>query len=285
LSRKARITFTLEDLGNASPQIADRRLYSYFTKLQHTRDALMASAKANTGDNASARFSNATKAMIDNKGWRKRIGNKSKDLHPIKTDCDDTVVAPPVDNAVDLIDQRRHGWRKTIAVSRPVTPMAPISSVPTLEDANDTRSVRSEVSTPRPDSKPKRTRYTSLFTIHKGKPTDPIFSEPWSTDRIPDIEDPWYYVDPIVVAESIHSHMCKSSMVPIPPSYNSGLFRIFDDYRKLRSQNESLETRELEAREQARVAIARMLESEAQYISEIRCLELLIAQGTTGLSG
>ena len=247
----------------------------------------MPNAKTTTEAKASARFGDATKAMIDNKGWRRKIGNKSKDLPPIKTDCDDGVVASPVDNAVDLIEQRRHGWRKTtlVAASRPVTPMVPNSSVQTLEDANDTRSVRSDVSTPRPDSKPKRTRYTSLFTIHKGKPTDPIFSEPWSTDQVPDIEDPWYYVDPIVVMESIHSHMCKSSMVPIPLSYNSGLFRVFDDYRKLRSQFESLETRELEAREQARMEIARMLESEAQYVSEIRRLELLIAQGTTGSSG
>ena len=250
----------------------------------------MPNAKTTTEAMASARFGDATKAMIDNKGWRKRIGNKSKDLPSIKVDCDDAVVAPPVDpveNAVDLIEQRRHGWRKTtlVAASRPVTPMVPNSSVQTLEDANDTRSVRSEVSTPRPDSKPKRTRYTSLFTIHKGKPTDPIFSEPWSTDQVPDIEDPWYYVDPIVVMESIHSHMCKNSMVPIPLSYNSGLFRVFDDYRKLRSQFESLETRELEAWEQASMETARMLKSEAQYVSEIRRLELLIAQGTTGSSG
>ena len=245
----------------------------------------MPSAKANTGANASASFSNATKAMIDNKGWRRRIGNKSKDLPPVKADGDDAVVAPPGDNAVDMIEQRRHGWRKTTAVSRPVTPMAPISSIPNPEDANDARSVRSEASAPRRDSKPKRTRYTSLFSIHKGKPTESIFSEPWSADRIPDIEDPWYYVDPIVVMESVHSHMCKNPMVPVPLSYNSGLFRIFDDYRKLRSQIESLEDRELEAREQARMATAQMLESEAQYVSEIRRLELHIAQGTKGLSG
>lgn len=225
--------------------------------------------------------------MVDNKGWRKKIGAKSKELHPLKTSSDEIAAAPftEVLAAVDPIDRRRHGWRKTITVSRPTTPMTPVPSTPTPEDIEDTRSERSEASTPRRDSKPKLVRYTSLFATHKEETTTgPIFAEPWSLEAFPE-HVPWVYIDPIVTMESIHSHLCKNSTVPVPLEYNSGLFQIFDDYRKLRSQKDRLEAREQETLEESREVKAHLLKSEERYEAEIRRLELLIAQGTTGMTG
>ncbi|KAF2629934.1 hypothetical protein BU25DRAFT_485025 [Macroventuria anomochaeta] len=223
--------------------------------------------------------------MVDNKGWRKKIGGKPKELPPMKTGSDETAAVPLSEVAIESIDRRRHGWRKTIAASRPVTPMTPAPPTPTQEDVDDTRSERSEASTPRRDSKPKLNRYTSLFATHKEEAASPVFSEPWSADAPPTQEDPWSYVDPVVAMESIHSHMCKNYMVPVPLEYNSGLFQVFDDYRKLRSHKELLEAREQEAIEHSRKVTARWLQSEELYEAEIRRLELLIARGTTGMTG
>lgn len=225
--------------------------------------------------------------MVDNKGWRKKIGGRPRESPSTKTISDDTTAAPPTEAsvAVDPIDRRRHGWRKTIVVNQPMTPTIPAPPTPNPEDVGDTRSEWSETSSPRRDSKPKLIRYTSLFVTHKDDPASPIFSEPWSADSLPKLEDPWTYVDPVVVMESIHSHMCKNHMVPIPLEYNSGLFQIFDDYRKLRLRKELLEMREREAFEHSRKVTAELLESEELYEAEIRRLELLIARGSTGMTG
>ncbi|KAJ8108188.1 hypothetical protein OPT61_g8345 [Boeremia exigua] len=240
-----------------------------------------ATAKVET----SVSSSNTGTAMVDNKGWRKKIGGRPKELPPIKTVFDDTAGLTPTEVTFEAADRRRHGWRKTIAASRPTTPMTPAPSTPTPEDVEDTKSERSEASTPRQESKPKLTRYTSLFATHKQESPGPIFSEPWSVEAVPNYEDPWSYVDPIVIMESIHSHMCKNYMVPIPLQYTSGLFQIFDDYRKLRWNKEHLETREQEAIEQLHKVTGQWRHSEELYEAEIRRLELLIARGTTGMSG
>lgn len=213
------------------------------------------------------------------------MGGKPRELPVLKTTFEDAAAAPPTDITSGLSDRRRHGWRKTIAASRPLTPLAPTPSTPTPGETEDTKSERSEASTSRQDSEPKLTRYTSMFTAHKQEPTSSIFSEPWSVDSLPDPGDPWSFVDPIVIMESIHSHMCKNYMVPIPLQYTSGLFQIFDDYRKLRSHKELLETSEREAIQHSRKITAQWIESEELYKSEIRRLELHIACGTSGMVG
>lgn len=229
----------------------------------------------------------ARRSMVDNKGWRKKIAAKPKDLPRIKTGSDDTATArlPEVPAAVDPTDRRRHGWRKTMAASRPATPLTPASPTPTPDDIEDTRSELSRGSTPRRDSKPKLIRYTSLFATHKEVTTNgPDFAEPWSIEAPPE-HDAWVHVDPIVAMESIHSHLCKNHRVPVPLEYNSGLFRIFDDYRKLRSHRDHLREREQEVLEDSRRMSAQWLKSEACYEAEIRRLQLLIAQGTAGITG
>jgi hypothetical protein len=227
------------------------------------------------------------KAMVDNKSWRKKIGGKPKEVPPIKTDLDATSATPPKEarSAVDAIDKRRHGWRKTIAVSRPSTPTTIAPPTPTPDDVEDTRSERSGASTPRRDSKPKASRYTSIFAIHKEESVDPIFSTTWSLDNPLTQVTGWSYVDPIVTMESIHSHIYSNYLVPLPLQFNSGLFHVFEDYRKLRAHKENLEARERSDLDKSRKMTAQWHQSDIFYEAEIRRLELLIARGTTGMDG
>lgn len=270
-------------------------LYSPSTEVHHPRSRLRPNAKEKTKTNAKTRDKTVAKsceqsaAMPDNKGWRKKIGGKPKDLPPVKTTSDNTAAVPPLTavSAVDSTDRRRHGWRKTITVSRPSTPMSQAPPTIALEDADDAQSERSEASTPRRDSKPKLIRYTSLFATHKEEPVSPAFSfsEPWNADGPPILEDPWSYLDTSHVMDSIHSHMCNNYMVPIPVEFNNGLFRIFDHYRKLLRHRDLSEIREREALEHSRKVTAQWLQAEELYEAEIRRLELLIARGTNGMSG
>lgn len=269
-------------------------LYSSSTELRISRSQyktasepspkqeVTAKVRVNTGSSKTAH-----RAMVDNKGWRKKIGSKPKELPQTKPDYNGTAVMSPADvlSAVDNTDKRRHGWRKTIAASRPSTPMTPAPPPTTHDDAEDTWSERFGASTPRRDSKPKLNRYTSMFTALKEEQGNSVYSEPWSIDNPPAREDPWSYSDPIVMMESIHSHMCKNYMVPVPLEYTSGLFQVFDDYRMLRSRKELLEARERETLAHSRRVTAQWHQSEILYEAEIRRLELLIAHGTTGMAG
>jgi hypothetical protein len=267
--------------------------YSPPTDLHIPRSRQQTNSKTSPEEKATAKVKSSTgtsetrKAMVDNRGWRKKIGGKPKEQPPFRTDSDDIVATPPTEilSAVDTNDRRYHGWRKTIAVSRPSTPMTTAPPTSTQDNVEDTRSEISGASTPRRGSRPKTARYTSMFATHKEEPHDSIFSEPWSLDNPPKKAAAWSYVDPIVAMESIHSHMCKNYLVPIPLEHSSGLFQIFDDYRKLRSHKEHLEARERDAVDHSREVTAQWHQSEILYEDEIRRLELLIARGTTGMAG
>lgn len=96
-------------------------------------------------------------------GWRKKIQNKPKDLHPLKVSAD-VAVAPG-----------RHLFsRKGIQSSRPATPA--------IEETAEGQSEPAQPTTPRRSSKPMLVRYTSLFTSFKDtpEPKSPEFAEPWS---------------------------------------------------------------------------------------------------------
>jgi hypothetical protein len=237
--------FTSDNHNTTSPHaMYIGSFYSPSAKIHHPRSRLRTDAEEKTKPKTKLKTKTTGKsgdlsgAMVDNKGWRKKIGSKPKELPRIKIASDETAAAPPTESlaVVDLTDRRRHGWRKTIAVGHPSTPITPAPPTAAQEDTEDTRSERSEASTLRRDSKPKLIRYTSLFATHKEKPSSPVFSffEPWDADGPPAQEDPWSYIGTISVMESIHSYMCNDHMVLAPVEFNNGLLRIFDDYRKLR---------------------------------------------------
>ena len=218
--------------------------------------------------------------MPDNKSWRKIGQGKPpkkppKSLAPLKTDKDSPTIP---EDAADRL--RQSSWRK-LQGSRPQTPMSAVPITPVFEDIEEAPIERSETPAPRRDSKPKLARYTSLFANFKDTSRAPEFSEPWSEDT-PTVFP--RYVDPLNALQVVRLHMVNSSQ-PIPIEHYSGLFRIFEDYRKTREQKERLgEMMEdtlqdwAKAEEQWRCA-------EDRYGAEIRRLELLIARGTAGMTG
>jgi hypothetical protein len=200
-------------------------------------------------------------------GWRKKIQNKPKDLQPLKPSTDDASSTG-----------RHYFSRKTIHGSRPATP-----ATLATEEPEESRSEPVESTTPRRSSKPKLIRYTSLFTNFKDihESVSPAFAEPWSDVK----PDPVAHVDPMVIIQSIRSHMAKFSTIPIPPEHNSGLYRIFEHYCQLRSTNEVMEAALQQTRDDLATSQARWMGEERRYAEEIRRLELLIAKGTTGVAG
>ncbi|KAF2025048.1 hypothetical protein EK21DRAFT_77318 [Setomelanomma holmii] len=215
--------------------------------------------------------------MPDNKGvgWRKKIQSKPKELQPLKIGTEETVT---VEEASDR--RRHHGWRKTIQGSRPATPVG-VPATPTVEDTDEARAERIEAATPRRDSKPKLNRYTSLFSSFKDTLKGPDFSEPWNDER-PELEP---YVDPELAIQAVRSHMVSYSMKPIPIDHNSALFRIFEAYHKLRAENEHLEAAIESTGQELDSVKERWAREERRYAEEIHRLELLIAQGVSGVAG
>lgn len=226
---------------------------------------------------ATGRKERAIDIMPDNKGvgWRKRK-SKPKELQPLKLGLDHLVAT---DDASDR--RRHHGWRKTIQGSRPSTPAMAPPATPTVEETEDALSERTEPSTPRRDSKPKLIRYTSLFTSFSSTPKGPEFSEPWGEEPLP--FEP--YTDPKLAIASIRAHMVSFSMKPIPPEHNNSLFRIFEDYHKRRDEIDRLQVVLKELSERQLQSETTWANYERQYADEIRRLELLIAQGVTGVAG
>ncbi|KAF2174736.1 hypothetical protein K469DRAFT_512939, partial [Zopfia rhizophila CBS 207.26] len=174
-------------------------------------------------------------------------------------------------------------WRKTLHGSRPGTP---VNSAPSIGDeGEDSRSeYGSEGSTPRRRSapKPKLGRYLSSYLALTAPPKPLDFSEPWSEKEPVLFRPP---VDPIIVLRSVRSHLCRSPSQSIPEQQHSGLLRIFEDYRKVREEKERLDEILRKTLEGYKMAEENWSTAEGRYQAEIRRLELIIARGTTGMSG
>jgi hypothetical protein len=210
--------------------------------------------------------------MPDNKtaSWRKKITSKPKDLQLSKTILDD---------ATSTESGRHRGWRKTIHASRPSTPTAGPPVTPTL-DERERQSERLSCSTPCRDTKPKLTRYTSLFSGFKDASKGPDFDTPWD-DILPTYEP---YVDPKLSIQSIRSHMVHFSMTPIPLEHSNNLFCIFEHYHKLCEENDRLNTDLQRTRQEYEHAESLWVQEEQRYADEIRRLELLISNGASGVA-
>lgn len=210
-----------------------------------------------------------TDNMPDNNksvGWRKKIQNKPKELQPLKPTKDDAST-----------NNRLYFTRKTVHTSRPSTP-----ATPTVEEPETGRIESVESTTPRRSSKPKLIRYTSLFSSFKDlEPTSPDFSEPWDNT----VPEPIAYVDPMMTIQSLRAHIARYSKIPLTPEHTNGLLCIFEHYCMLRSVNEGMEATLQDTRQELETARARWTNEEHRYAAEIRRLELLIAQGTTGVAG
>jgi hypothetical protein len=123
----------------------------------------------------------------------------------------------------------------------------------------------------------------SGYRILKEASKEPNFSEPWNND-VPPLGA--HSVDPLVSLQCIYSYMNTLPTRPIPVDYYSGLFHIFEDYRKVREKKERLEAMLQESLDGYRKAEETSAKIENRYQAEVRRLELLIARGgTSGIAG
>ncbi|KAJ4348434.1 uncharacterized protein N0V89_009808 [Didymosphaeria variabile] len=211
-------------------------------------------------------------------GWRKRIHARpgAAKLNPedhVSAEADTESLRPP---------SERSSWRSTFH-SRPATPSrTPTPTVFQVDTDVFRREITSDAPSPRKATKPKLARYLSGYLSIKDASKEPdTFSEPW-VELPPTFTE---YVDPLVSLQSVFSHMTSNPSQPIPLHYNSGIFRIFEDYRKIREESKRLDNLLHETFEGYRAAERFYDKAEAEYQAEIRRLELLIARGTSGMAG
>lgn len=227
------------------------------------------------------------------KGWRKRFQEKRP-----KTPVQQKATAS-FDDAASLDDQferisdrfrlahapEKPSWRSYLG-SRPQTPIPAPTVVSTGDDTEDSRSEASS-DRGRSGARPKVSRYLSDYLALSAPPKAPVkevflFSEPWCEEERMEIEPP---VDPLVAVQEIRLHIGKQSWVPLPVEHNNGLLRIFEDYRKVRDTKELLDVLMKDILGAWQTAQEEWTERERRYQHEIRRLELLIAQGSTGMAG
>jgi hypothetical protein len=175
----------------------------------------------------------------------------------------------------------RPSWRNTFH-GRPGTPSrAPTPTISQVDTDDVRREITLDVPSARKATKPKLARYISGYRSIKDASKEPEFGEPW-IEMPPSYTE---YIDPMLSLQSVFSHMTTSPSCPIPLHYNSGIFRVFEDYRKVREERERLDNLLHETFEGYRTAERFYYKAEAEYQEEIRRLELLIARGTSGMEG
>jgi hypothetical protein len=217
------------------------------------------------------------------KDWRKRVLDKRPKTPQPKTTFGESAPTDGTDKDKESLRPRnldKLAWRKTYHDNRP--PMTASSlAPPSRDDIDDARSdAGSEASTPRRRSgpKPKLTRLISDYlslTPHKVE-----FTEFWKEDAPLVIEPP---IDPLNVVVAVRSAI--HSYQPVSAEYNSGLLRVFEDYRRVRDEKEKLDGLLKETLDDYSLSEETWTAKEGHYQDEIRRLELIIARGTTGLSG
>ncbi|KAL5431954.1 hypothetical protein PMIN07_008813 [Paraphaeosphaeria minitans] len=175
----------------------------------------------------------------------------------------------------------RSNWTNTFH-SRPGTPIrGPTPTIFQVDTDDIRREITLDVPSPRKATKPKLARYLSGYLAIKDASKEPEFGEPWLEMTPVSTE----YVDPMASLQSVFSHMTTYPSSPIPPHYSNGIFRVFEDYRKIREEKERLDDLLHETFEGYRAAERFYEKAEAEYQAEIRRLELLIARGTSGMDG
>ncbi|PSN62694.1 hypothetical protein BS50DRAFT_577604 [Corynespora cassiicola Philippines] len=207
--------------------------------------------------------------MPDKSGWRKKMTGKAKASGP---------------------KNRSAGWKKTLQGNQPEPPPTPAVPVfPALvvnEEADETRSEHDSEPTVSPQRKsgarPVLTRFLSDYRNFKDSSKEAEFTEWWSEDA-PPLSAP--FIDPLIALQFIHSHMINIPTLPVPIQHNNALLRIFEDYRKVRSEKERLDELLQQAHRGIKNAEVYLSDTESRYHAEIRRLELIIARGTTGMSG
>ncbi|KAF2200965.1 hypothetical protein GQ43DRAFT_472195 [Delitschia confertaspora ATCC 74209] len=243
--------------------------------------------------NSSSLNIRSSKIMSGQAGWRKRL-QAVRPRTPVSQ--------KPEKSQQSIIDEAAEHrsifalggadvptWRKTFQGSRPVTPSEPSSSVQEYAADDDSRSEKgTEAPTPRRKSGPKpklgrlRSSYLALTALNKSTEAFPNFnSDPWSFDFKPPAYEP---IDPVVALESAYSHLAQFPGNSLPVQHNSGILRVFEDYRNIREIKGRLEEELQEVSDSLQKANEKLETTKAGYDAEIRGLEKIIAEGEAGLA-
>lgn len=220
---------------------------------------------------------------VEKLGWSSKFPGgkkKPKTLSPPQTVDDDNAESSRHRHRPQPLDKDKLSARQAIHGSRPGTPASGLAPPPNEYEIED--DLGSEVSSRRKSgTKPKLHRYWSNLTGGPQKEENFFLSEPWSED-FPLTFEP--VVDPLVVVQSVRSHLSRISAEPIPVAQGSGILRVFEDYRKVREEKEKLDGLIKDTLDDYQTAEEFWNRTEERYQEEIRRLELIIARGASGMS-
>lgn len=228
--------------------------------------------------------------MVD-KGWRKRLHDKRpKTPASAKTAAED---AAQNDHSLEKSARARShpaeklGWRRIYHGSRPETPVAPPTIAALADETEDTRSEISSEAGPASvnttPKAPKLAHYLSSYRALTAPETQEFsFSEPWSLFPPPRDEP---QIDPLEIVRKVRSHIGRQTWVSLPVEYNYGILRVFEEFRKISEKQEKTLREYKKALDTWKSDKSKWDNTEDLYQQEIRRLELLIAQGKSGMSG
>jgi hypothetical protein len=166
--------------------------------------------------------------------------------------------------------------------SRPSTPARTPTPTFLQQDTDDVRhEIAMDKPSPRKPTKPNLARYISGYRSIMEASKEQDFADPW-IEFSPPCEE---VVDPLVSLQSVFAHMNTLPARPIPIHYNSGIFRIFADYRVVREEKERLNKLCNDTFAAYRDLETYYENQKTEYDEETRRLELLIAHGTSGMAG
>jgi hypothetical protein len=176
--------------------------------------------------------------------------------------------------------QRQHGLGSSNQVSFPATRVNQAPSSLPMEGLRETQSECDAVPAPQQGSKPRFKRYTSMFsTFRETKGVE--FSEPWNED-----DDMFFqpYIDPVMALQSTRSFVHHNPTTPIPCTHNSGLLKLFEDYRQVKYHQERLESKLENALRKDQDNQDCWNNERAELKTEIRRLELIVARGQSDMA-
>lgn len=184
-----------------------------------------------------------------------------------------------------------HQWRKKVpARSRASTPQ----SYDDLDHQSEVGSV-GESHTPKRRPRPKLSSYISYLSgVNANRPESLYKAETSSLNPLAQVKprEEIRAVNIDSMIGSLHATLMESPLQSLSAQHNSRLFHLFEAYRNLAEEKETLQAKLTEEREHRLKILSNYCDAEnrwqgeeADYKAEIRRLELLVAQGEKGIAG
>jgi hypothetical protein len=176
---------------------------------------------------------------------------------------------------------RRRGLSDAPRVSFATDPVIYDPSGLPTEGLREPRGESDAVPASSQSSTSKPTRILSMFSGFR-ETKGVVFSEPWN-----ELDSTFFqpYIDPLVALQSTRSFVHHNPTTPIPCSFNSGLLKLFEDYRHLKYEIERLEGELASAVRKNKDDQRCWKDERAQMNTEMRHLEGIIARSESGTAG